>query len=122
MLSWMIFKKDKIMNNEYKKGFMESIDGVLNILKESQEEFVHEDEINIIYYTKLIEAKVLKLKISFFENYYNSDKENNYLEETPEETLNRVELLKKIRDRNQKGELKFFGIEIPEEDSQDEKQ
>ena len=83
------------MNKEYKKGFMEAIDGVLNILKESQEEFVHEDEINLIYYTKLIEAKVLKLKISFFENYYDSPTELKI-----EGTEENKELLKELINRS----------------------
>lgn len=58
------------MNNEYKKGFIEAINGVLGILKDAEKE-LQEDDI-VQYDIKLIENKVLGLKISFFENYYES--------------------------------------------------
>lgn len=75
------------MNNEYKKGFLEAIDKVLSRLKESQAEFVNDDEFNLIYYTKLIENKILSLKIQLFEKDWEEEQElhSRKREKYPEE-------------------------------------
>lgn len=63
------------MNNVYKKGFIEAIDGVLGILKNSVRELEGDDE-SFMYELKKIENEVLELKISFFENYLESKMDN----------------------------------------------
>lgn len=57
------------MNNEFKKGFLEAIDGVLDIINESGQELDKENKA-FKYELKKLENSVLGLKVSFFESYY----------------------------------------------------
>lgn len=57
------------MNKEYKKGFLEAIDAILEILKNSERDL---DE-SFIYEIRTLENLVLKLKNEFFEKYYDKE-------------------------------------------------
>lgn len=63
------WKIEKIMNNDYKKGFLEAIDGVLDILNEAGLELDKENRA-FKYELKKLENSVLGLKVAFFESYY----------------------------------------------------
>lgn len=71
------------MNTDYKKGFIEAIDGALKVLsnreKKFEEEKYEEDDL-LPYELKKIENSVLGLKISFFENYYENSKKEEDVE------------------------------------------
>jgi len=67
------------MNNEYKKGFLEAIDGVLGIIRNIQkgfEEEKYEEDDSFPYELQKIENAVLSLKISFFEDYLSNKDES----------------------------------------------
>lgn len=57
------------MNNDYKKGFLEAIDGVLDILNETNVD-LDKEKLVLKMMLKNIENSVLGLKVAFFESYY----------------------------------------------------
>ncbi len=59
------------MNNEYKKGFIEAIDGVLGLLKNTVVD-EEEDYLSFRLLLKNLENSVLSMKVNFFENYLES--------------------------------------------------
>ncbi len=101
------------MNNEYKKGFIEAIDGVLKIVKDAEKELKELEEYDPCRYDlKLIENAILGLKISFFENYYENEEEK----EQDKRIFKEIETLREIGNR----EKDSHGIIITEEDVENE--
>ena len=73
------------MNNEYKKGFLEAIDGVLEIIVYSGVELEKENK-TFKYELNKLENSVLGLKVAFFETYYeNLDESDEILEKEDDE-------------------------------------
>jgi len=98
------------MNREYKKGFLEAIDGVLDILNTTNIDY-KKDNITYNLLLKNIENEVLGLKIAFFETYYEDCEEEV---EKKDENTTQEDILKSIEEDDEriKSQRKFRMIKV----------
>lgn len=101
------------MTQEYKKGYLEAIDGVLEILNDSGQELDKENRA-FKYELKKLENSVLGLKVDFFETYYQS----NSLAEifTPEQIQKAADEAERRYNADRKGK----GRDLTEEEAIEE--